>query len=104
MIRRLLLAALLLVAALPIGACGDDAGGSERGAQLAVPGRDPDGGLPIGGWLAIDPAECTLWSASNTGRFRVPGAGREPVKVTGTLTTPDGQGEISEQSVGRFTG
>jgi photosystem II stability/assembly factor-like uncharacterized protein len=36
--------------------------------------------------------------------FRVPGAGEEPVKVTGTLKTPNGEGEISEQLVVRFTG
>ena len=42
--------------------------------------------------------------STNTGLFRVPGEGEEPVKVTGTLTTPDETGEISEQLVVRFTG
>jgi photosystem II stability/assembly factor-like uncharacterized protein len=34
----------------------------------------------------------------------VPGEGKEPVKVTGTLRTPDGEGEISEELVVRFIG
>jgi hypothetical protein len=34
----------------------------------------------------------------------VPGGGKEPVKVTGRLTTPDGEGDISAQLVVRFTG
>jgi photosystem II stability/assembly factor-like uncharacterized protein len=42
--------------------------------------------------------------ATNTGLFRVPGEGKTPLKVTGTLSTPDGGGEISEELVVRFTG
>jgi photosystem II stability/assembly factor-like uncharacterized protein len=56
------------------------------------------------GSLAINPADDALWLATNTGLFRVPGEGKTPVKVTGTLTTKDGEGEISEQLVVRFVG
>ena len=100
-IARLLLVALLLVAA-PLSGCGDEAGGEEQ--VLAVPWINPDGEFPIVGSLAINPADDRLWMSTNTGLFRVPGEGEEPVKVTGTLTTPDETGEISEQLVVRFTG
>ena len=101
-VARLLLVALLLAAAV-LGACGDEDGGGEQ-AQLAVPWIDPDGQFPIVGSLAVNPSDGKLWMSTNTGLFRVPDEGNEPVKVTGTLTTPDGDGEISEQLVIRFTG
>jgi photosystem II stability/assembly factor-like uncharacterized protein len=105
LIARLLLVALLLAAAAPLGACGDDeAGGEEQGAQPAVPWLDPDGEFPIVGSLAINPRDDSLWISSNTGLFSVAGEGEKPVDVTGTLTTPDGEGKISEQLVVRFTG
>jgi photosystem II stability/assembly factor-like uncharacterized protein len=102
-VGRLLLVALLLVAAPAVG-CGDEEDGEEQTAQLAVPWLDPDGEFPIVGSLAINPADGRLWISSNTGLFRVPGEGQEPEKVVGRLTTPDGEGEISEQLVVRFTG
>jgi hypothetical protein len=103
-VGRPLLVALILAAAALLGACGDEDGGEEQDAQLAVPWIDPDGEFPIVGSLAINPGDGKLWMSTNTGLFRVPDAGKEPVKVTGTLRTPDGDGEISEQLVVRFTG
>jgi hypothetical protein len=101
--RLALLVAILAAAAL--GACGgEDDGAQEPEAPLAVAWLDPDGEFPIVGSLAVNPADDTLWMATNTGLFRVPGEGKTPLKVTGTLTTPDGGGEISEQLVVRFTG
>ena len=89
--RLLLLIALLATAAL--GACGgegDGEGGAEReeaAAQLAVPWLNPDGEFPVVGSLAVNPADDTLWMATNTGLFRVPAGGKAPVKVTGTITS-----------------
>jgi hypothetical protein len=101
--RPLLLVALLAAAAL--GACGGERGAEkEQGAQLATPWLDPDGEFPIVGSLAVNPSDRELWMATNTGLFRVPGESKAPVRVTGTLTTPDGAGDISEQLVVRFTG
>jgi hypothetical protein len=101
--RLALLVALLAAAAL--GACGGEGDGAqEPEAPLAVPWLDPDGEFPIVGSLAVNPADGKLWMSTNTGLFRVPGGGEEPAKVTGTLTTPNGEGEISEQLVIRFTG
>jgi len=102
--RLLLLLAFIAGAAL--GACGgeDGAARQEHDAQLAVPWLDPDGEFPIVGSLSVNPVDGRLWMSTNTGLFRVPGKGKEPVKVTGTLTTPDGSGEISAQLVIRFTG
>jgi hypothetical protein len=102
---RLLVLLVALLAAAALGACGgeDDAAG-EPGTPLAVPWLDPDGEFPVVGSLAVNPADGTLWMATNTGLFRVPGEGKRPAKVTGKLTTPDGAGEISAQLVVRFAG
>jgi hypothetical protein len=103
--RRLIVLVALLLVAAALAACGDADGGDERsGTPPAVPWLDPDGDVPIVGSLAVNPADGRLWMATNTGLFRVPAAGEQPVKVTGKLTTPDGSGEISRQLVVRFTG
>jgi photosystem II stability/assembly factor-like uncharacterized protein len=102
--RLLLIVALLATAAL--GACGGEGGAEpeEEAAQLAVPWLDPDGQFPVVGSLAVNPSDDTLWMATNAGLFRVPGSGKAPVKITGTLTTPDAAGDISAELVVRFTG
>ena len=104
-----LLVLITLLATVAIGACGGDDGGGEGGSEqssesLAVPWLDPDGDFPVVGSLSINPADDVLWMSTNTGLFRVPGGGKRPEKVTGTLTTPDGEGTISEELVVRFTG
>ena len=104
--RRLTLA-LALLAAAGLGACGGGDsrnGGDARADALAVPWLDPDGEFPVVGSLAVNPADDTLWMATNTGLFRVPRGARRPQRVTGTLTTPDGAGQISEQLVVQFSG
>jgi photosystem II stability/assembly factor-like uncharacterized protein len=101
--RLLPLVALLTAAAL--GACGGEGSAAEEpGTQLAAAWLDPDGECPIVGSLAVNPSDDSLWMATNTGLFRVPGESKTPVKVTGTLTTPAGAGDVSAQLVVRFTG
>lgn len=105
--RRLALGCLLVAAALAGGCGGDD--GSEGDSQAAadrpaVPWLDPDGQFPVVGALTVNPADGVLWMATNTGLFRVPDGASEPERVTGTLTTPEGSGKISEQLVVQFTG
>jgi len=102
--RLLLLLALLAAAGLCACGGGEDGAAAEQETPLAVPWLDPDGEFPVVGSLAINPADAKLWMATNTGLFRVPGAGKAPVKVTGGLTTSDGAGEISAQLVVSFTG
>jgi hypothetical protein len=65
---------------------------------------DPDGDPPYIGALSVNPADGALYMSSNTGLFRVPKGDGEPEKVVGSLQTPDGNGEISEALVVRFTG
>ena len=93
--------------ALVLAACGggdDDGGGAGEGGT-AVGWLDPDGEPPVVGSLAVNPADDTLWMATNTGLFRVPDGAREPERITGRLRASDGsQGEISEGLVVRFTG
>jgi photosystem II stability/assembly factor-like uncharacterized protein len=73
-------------------------------SDLRVPWVDPDGVSPIVGSVDVNPADDSLWLSTNTGLFRVaPGADR-PERVTGTLTTDLGSGEISEELVIRFRG
>lgn len=97
----------LAVAALCalVAGCGDDesdAGGTP--AELAVPWIDPDGDPPIVGSLTVNPADQTLFMATNTGLFRIPEGASEPEKITGQLQTPDGSGEVSAALVVRFVG
>ena len=95
---------LVLLGALVAG-CGDDGDGSQTPpSELAVPWIDPDGDPPIVGSLTVNPADKTLFMATNTGLFRVPEGASEPEKLTGRLETPDGVGEVSEALVVRFTG
>lgn len=100
--RRIVLA-LALAAALT--GCGGD-GGSDAGAEeaLRTPWVDPDGDPPYIGALAVNPADGALFLASNTGLFRIAAGEAEPVKVSGVLRTPDGEGKVSEALVVAFSG
>ena len=93
--------ALALICALVAG-CGDDGATAEDPADLAVPWIDPDGDPPIVGSLTINPADSTLFMATNTGLFRIPEGASEPKKLVGTLETPEGSGKVSESLVVRF--
>jgi hypothetical protein len=96
--------AVALACAL-IAGCGDDSTASdEPAADLAVPWIDPDGDPPIVGSLTLNPADSTLFMATNTGLFRIPEGASEPERVVGQLETPDGSGEVSEALVVRFVG
>ena len=101
--RRWVALGLLAVA---LGGCGDDDGASPDGAEagLAVPWVDPDGDPPIVGSLTVNPADSTLYMATNTGLFRIPEGASKPEKITGTLKTPDGNGKVSESLVVRVSG
>ena len=101
--RRWVALGLLAVA---LGGCGGDDGASADDAAdgLAVPWVDPDGDPPIIGSLTVNPADSTLYMATNTGLFRIPDGASEPEKITGALKTPDGDGKVSESLVVRFSG
>jgi photosystem II stability/assembly factor-like uncharacterized protein len=96
----------ILVAAMLAACGGEDAGGRDEAAAGAdaVPWLDPDGEFPVVGSLAVNPADDALWMSTNTGLFRIAGERKRPAKVSGTLTTPDGAGTVSEQLVVHFTG
>jgi len=96
--------ALVLLAVVALAGCGGEEAGGDGGAEPAVAWVDPDGEPPYIGSLSVNPADSTLFMATNTGLFRVPEGEGEPEKVTGRLSTPDGEGEISEALVTRFTG
>jgi photosystem II stability/assembly factor-like uncharacterized protein len=96
---------VLLACAALVAGCGGDSGssgGSE--ASLAVPWVDPDGDPPYIGSLSVNPGDGSIFMGTNTGLFEVPKGGGKPVKVTGQLKTPDGEGAVSESLVARFTG
>jgi hypothetical protein len=96
---------MALVCALLAG-CGEDtdSAAEDSTAGLAVPWIDPDGEPPIVGSLTVNPADSTLVMATNTGLFRIPDGAEEPERITGKLSTPDGDGEVSESLVVRFVG
>ena len=98
-----LLAAALLAAALVTGCGGDDTTATNV-ADLAVPWVDPDGEPPYIGSLSVNPSDGALWMGTNTGLFRVEEGAKEPEKMTGELSTPDGTGKVSEALVAEFTG
>jgi hypothetical protein len=83
---------------------GDESEQASDTSELAVPWIDPDGPDPIVGALDVNPADGSVWMSTNTGLFRVAEGSEEPEKIEGTLGTPDGTGQISEQLVVRFTG
>ena len=94
----------LLVAVVLLAGCGEDDTGPEEPAPLAVPWVDPDGDPPYIGSLSVNPKDGTIFMGTNTGLFEVPKAGGKPVKVSGQLKTPDGEGAVSESLVAEFTG
>ena len=97
---------IALVCAALLAGCGDDtdSAADDSTAGLAVPWIDPDGDPPIVGSLTINPADSTLFMATNTGLFRIPEGSEEPEQLTGTLSTPDGEGDVSASLVVRFVG
>ena len=51
---------------------------------LRVPWIDPDGIAPIVGSLDVNPADGSLWLATNTGLWRLKSGAHRPERVTGT--------------------
>ena len=93
----------LAVALAALGGCGggDAASSSNRGAAGLV---DPDGDPPYVGSLSANPADGSLYLATNTGLFRLPNGAKRTQRVKGTLRTEEGSGSVSEALVLRFTG
>jgi hypothetical protein len=102
LVRRGVLLMLLLAALAGCG--GDDGGNEDAGPELAVAWVNPDGEPPYIGSLDVNPADGSLFMGTNTGLFRIADGASEPEKVTGTLDTPDGSGQVSESLVATFTG
>jgi hypothetical protein len=75
-----------------------------RSTAPRVPWADPQGVSPVIGSLDVNPADGSLWPATNTGLFRLPEGAQRPQRVAGQLTTELGSGEISQQLVIRFRG
>ena len=99
-----LVAVSAVVAFVVLGGGGDESEQTTDASELAVPWIDPDGQDPIVGAVDVNPADGSIWMSTNTGLFRVAEGREEPEKVEGTLETPNGTGQISEQLVVRFTG
>jgi hypothetical protein len=100
-----MLAVAGVVAYLSLGSGGGTtADRASNPATLRVPWIDPDGVSPIVGSLGINPADSSLWLATNTGLWRVRSGASRPQRVSGSLDTQYGTGEISEQLVVRFRG
>jgi hypothetical protein len=105
LVAVLLLAVTGVVAYLAAQGSGDTA--EEEGSNphaLRAPWIDPDGIAPIVGSLDVNPADGSLWLATNTGLWRLSSGADRLERVTGTLRTDSGSGKISEQLVVRFRG
>jgi hypothetical protein len=90
---------VVAVVAAALSGCG---GGGDTTHSSAI--VDPDGDPPYVGSLAVNPADGSLFLATNTGLYRVPERARRPQKLTGRLRTPDGSGTLSPALVVRFSG
>ena len=105
-----MLAALVLALLAGVGswfAFGTGSGDDEVTASSTaprVPWLDPHGASPTVGSLDVNPADGSLWLATNTGLFRLPGGAKRPQRIVGQLRTTLGSGEISQQLVIRFRG
>ena len=105
--RLTLILSVLAVLALAAAGCGGDdgeTGATTDASQLAVPWVDPDGDPPYIGSLSVNPANGTILMGSNTGLFEIPPGGGTPSKLTGQLSTPEGEGPVSEALVAEFIG
>jgi hypothetical protein len=98
----LLLIALALAGVL--AACGEDETTATDTSQLAVPWVDPDGEPPYVGSLSVNPGDGVLLMGTNTGLFEIPADGGQPKKITGDLSTPQGDGKVSEALVAKYVG
>jgi photosystem II stability/assembly factor-like uncharacterized protein len=103
-VRRACLALLVVALAVLVGCGGDDGNGGAQANELAVPWVDPDGDPPYIGSIDVNPADGSLFMGTNTGLFRIAEGASKPEKVTGTLTTPEGEGNVSESLIARFSG
>lgn len=101
---RWTIAILLVCAVSALAACGEEGSTATPTSELAVPWVDPDGDPPIVGSLSVNPADATLLMGTNTGLFVIGEEAGEPRKITGTLSTPDGDGKVSQALVAEFTG
>ena len=95
------LALVVVVAAALSGCGGGDASSAPPDSDARV---DPDGDPPYVGSLSVNPADGSLYLATNTGLFRIREGSHRTERVKGTLRTPDGSGSVSEALVVRFTG
>jgi hypothetical protein len=98
--------ALALATATLAGCGGDDASsdGEDAADAPAVAWVDPAGEPPYLGSIDVNPADQAIFMGTNTGLFRLAPDGDEPEQLTGTLSTPDGDGDVSESLVTTITG
>jgi hypothetical protein len=96
--------ALLLLAAVAFTGCGGEDSGDADAADLAVPWVDPDGDPPYIGSLSVNPKDSSVLMGTNTGLFRITEGASEPERITGRLSTPEGDGEVSAALVAEYTG
>ena len=102
-VRFTLLLIAFAVAALLAG-CGGDESSADSDQAPAVPWVDPDGDPPYIGSLSVNPSDGTLLMGTNTGLFKLPADGGKPTKITGQLSTTQGDGPVSEALVAKFVG
>ena len=103
-VRLPLLLIVLALAGLLLAGCGDDESGANSEDALAVPWVDPDGEPPYIGSLSVNPGDGTLLMGTNTGLFKLPAEGGKPTKITGQLSTSQGDGPVSAALVAKFVG
>ena len=105
--------AIVLLVLLAFAGCGgDEPGETAAGTPTPNPTTAPE--QPSGepgsaanafiGSLAVDPRDGTLMIGTGLGLYRAERGAKRAERVTGTLATPDGEGELSSNLVIRYAG
>ena len=94
----------LLLALLAAGCGGDEPVQSSTPTPNPTSEPAPQGSAANAfiGSLAVDPGDGTLMIGTGLGLFRLRSGAAEPERVTGELSTPDGQGTLSSNLVVRY--
>ena len=94
----------LLLALLAAGCGGDEPVQSSTPTPNPTSEPAPQGSAANAfiGSLAVDPGDGTLMIGTGLGLFRLRSGAAEPERVTGELSTPDGEGTLSSNLVVRY--
>jgi hypothetical protein len=101
--------AIVVLMLLAAAGCGGDDGAPEAASTptpnpTTAPSEPGSAANAFIGSLAVDPGDGTLMIGTGLGLFRLAPGAAKPERVTGELSTPDGEGQLSSNLVVRYAG